>query len=184
MQIEGFKDRVEDWWKSFTCEGRPDYILAFKLKALKTKLKEWSKTMQGNLALRKASVLNQLAELEEVHEQRSLTDEEIYTKTSLSMEFEEIANQEEIAWRQRSRALWLKEGDRNTKYFHRTANAHKRYNNIDQLIVEGETLQSPEDIKREIIRFYKKGYTGEEDWRPTGSIRNNQMITIEENLML
>nr|XP_009781800.1 PREDICTED: uncharacterized protein LOC104230638 isoform X1 [Nicotiana sylvestris]XP_016465708.1 PREDICTED: uncharacterized protein LOC107788542 isoform X3 [Nicotiana tabacum] len=161
LQTEGFKDRVEDCWKSFICEGRPDYILAFKLKALKAKLKEWSKTMQGNLALRKASVLNQLAELEEVHEQMSLTEEEIYTKTSLSMEFEEI--QEEIAWRQRSRALWLKEGDRNTKYFHRTANAHKRYNNIDQLTVEGETLQCPEDIKREIIRFYKKLYTEEED---------------------
>uniref|UniRef100_A0A0V0HAJ5 Putative ovule protein n=1 Tax=Solanum chacoense TaxID=4108 RepID=A0A0V0HAJ5_SOLCH len=51
LQIEGFLDRVKEWWTSFDCEGRTDFILAFKLKALKIKLREWSKSAQGNLAL-------------------------------------------------------------------------------------------------------------------------------------
>lgn len=50
LQTEGFLDRVKEWWSSIVCEGRPDFILAFKLKALKDKLREWSKTSQGNLA--------------------------------------------------------------------------------------------------------------------------------------
>lgn len=66
LQTEGFIDRIEEWWKSFTCQGRPDFILAYKLKALKAKLKDWSKTIEGNLVRQKTSILNQLAEMEEV----------------------------------------------------------------------------------------------------------------------
>ncbi|WMV15422.1 hypothetical protein MTR67_008807 [Solanum verrucosum] len=69
---EGFLDRVKEWWRSFDCEGRPYFILAFKLKALKVKLREWSKSAQGNLALQKQNIVNQLAEFEKVQDQRAL----------------------------------------------------------------------------------------------------------------
>ncbi|KAG5577177.1 hypothetical protein H5410_057311, partial [Solanum commersonii] len=83
------------------------------------------------------------------------------------MEYEGCLKNEKVAWRQRSRALWLKEGDRNTKFFHQTANAHKRYNHIDQLEVQGETITEPDRIKEEIISFYKKMYIEPEGWRPS-----------------
>ncbi|KAG5593188.1 hypothetical protein H5410_043702 [Solanum commersonii] len=41
------------WWNSIVCEGRLDFILAFKSRALKDKLKEWAKTSNGNLAMQK-----------------------------------------------------------------------------------------------------------------------------------
>lgn len=79
-----------------------------ELKALKAKLKEWSKTAQGNLTTQKQLVLAQLAALEELPEQREPGTDEIAYRLALNMEFEDIAKREEIAWRQRSRAIWLK----------------------------------------------------------------------------
>lgn len=94
LQTEGFLGRIEEWWKSFTYLEKPDFILAYKLKALKANLKEWSNTIEGNLARQKSNILSQLAELEKVHEQRGFNEVEILSKTSLSMELEEIANRE------------------------------------------------------------------------------------------
>nr|XP_009767855.1 PREDICTED: uncharacterized protein LOC104218933 [Nicotiana sylvestris]XP_016468821.1 PREDICTED: uncharacterized protein LOC107791296 [Nicotiana tabacum] len=184
LQTDGFTDRVRHWWNSFSCEGSPDFILAFKLKTLKGKLKEWSRTLQGNLELQKTNVLNQLAQLEEIHDQRPLNEEEIYAKTALAMEFEDIAKHEKAAWRQRSRALWLKQGDKNTKIFHRTTNSHRRYNHIEQLVVQGGLIQNPSDIKKKIVTFYQKLYSEEEVWRPQGNLRNYHILTPEDNQLL
>jgi hypothetical protein len=43
-------------------------------------------------------------------------------------ELEQSLLQEEISWRQKSRILWLKEGDHCTKFFHRVANFNQRSN--------------------------------------------------------
>lgn len=53
----------------------------------------------------KKNVLKQLAELEKIQENRTLWPEEITSKATLISEFEDIAKREEIAWRQRSRAV-------------------------------------------------------------------------------
>lgn len=49
MGTQGFLDKVKEWWSSFNYEGKPDNVLVCKLKALKSKLKEWNKGHEGNL---------------------------------------------------------------------------------------------------------------------------------------
>ena len=53
-------------------------------------------------------------------------------------ELEKTSLLEEICWRQKSRVLCIREGDKNTKFFHRIANSHRRFNSIDRLMVDGE----------------------------------------------
>lgn len=97
LETAGFTARVQDWWTSLEIEGRPDYILACKLKALKGKLKERSLSSYGNLEREKAVILNQITELDAIKQQRDLNQEERARKARLFMEFEEYARKEEIA---------------------------------------------------------------------------------------
>ena len=62
---------------------------------------------------------------------------------------------EEICWRQKSCSLWLKEGDKNTKFFHRCAKTPRRKNAIGQLAIDGAVFIDPEEINTRIVDFYE-----------------------------
>ncbi|KAG5605699.1 hypothetical protein H5410_027191 [Solanum commersonii] len=97
----------------------------------------------------------------------NLEDRPLSEENAMNLQLEELIKREEISWRQKSRALWRIEGDKNTKFFHRISNAHKRFNNIDQLMIQGEVSEDPVRIEEAIIEFYQNLYTESAQWRPT-----------------
>jgi len=73
---------------------------------------------------------------------------------------------EEISWRQKSRALWLKEGDKNTKFFHRLANSHLKFNQVDSLSINGTISKNPTKFKEHIVQYYNNLYFENCSWWP------------------
>ena len=51
LKVEGFVDRVQQWWNGYSFVGLPGFILAQKLRALKADLKKGNKEEFGDLAL-------------------------------------------------------------------------------------------------------------------------------------
>ena len=73
---------------------------------------------------------------------------------------------EEICWRQKSRVFCIKEGDRNTEFFHRMANSHRQFNYIDMLMVDGVMSSDQGSIAECITHFYRRLYSENEGHCP------------------
>ena len=155
LRVDGFMDKIKEWWQSYNFKGKPNFVLAKKLQALKYDLKMWNKGTLGNVLARKDAALEKLNYWDSLERLGSLSEEDRSSQRMARDEFSHCAILEEISWRQKSRALWLKEGDSNTKFFHRMANARRRGNFISSLIVRGVWLDKEEELKEGIGSYFK-----------------------------
>ena len=75
-------------------------------------------------------------------------------------EINELLDEEEIWWQQRSKVQWLGKGDRSTKYFHHRASERRKKNTINDLWnEEGVWCDSKENIASATIAYFEEIYT-------------------------
>uniref|UniRef100_A0A2N9J257 Reverse transcriptase domain-containing protein n=1 Tax=Fagus sylvatica TaxID=28930 RepID=A0A2N9J257_FAGSY len=132
----------------------------------------------------KERVQGMLIALDAVADTRHLTGEELNNRVRIVADLERTSLLEEISWRQKSRALWLKEGDKNTKFFHRLANSNRRYNTISSLSINGVMSTDSDAISEYITNFYNHLFEEEENDRPLLDGLDFSMIPEEDALWL
>ena len=76
LKVEGFVERVKQWWEGYSFMGSLSFVLAQKLKALKQDLKKWNKEEFGDLAFRKKCLLAELMGLDAKEEFLGLSNAE------------------------------------------------------------------------------------------------------------
>ncbi|XP_043700381.1 uncharacterized protein LOC122651120 [Telopea speciosissima] len=83
-------------------------------------------------------------------------------ESKAQQELQFLLDQQESIWRQKARTLWLKEGDRNTKFFHSTTLQRRSRKKINRLrSMQGEWLQKEADIDAEIFSFFNILFSSE-----------------------
>ncbi|XP_057418230.1 uncharacterized protein LOC130712412 [Lotus japonicus] len=92
-------------------------------------LKRWAKHRFGNVPAEIKATKEELNELQErIHEEGVLA-----TIKNLEDHLDDLLESEEIWWSQRSRAMWLQHGDKNSKFFHQKATQRKERNWVDSI---------------------------------------------------
>ena len=123
------------------------------MKEIKQKLKVWNREVFRRLDCNKSSTLQQVDFWDWVESERSLTVEETKLKKEAKKSYKKWVLLEEIHWRQLSREIWLREGDRNTSFFHRMISAHRRNNSLDRVKINGEWLSEEQKVREGIFFF-------------------------------
>jgi hypothetical protein len=109
-RVESLPAKIKKVW----CASS-DRVALYKYENMRSALHQWSKQQFGAFT----DELNKLRfELDEVKARPSASRADI---RAISDRMDEVLYREEMMWLQRSRITWLKEGDRNTEYFHRQA---------------------------------------------------------------
>nr|XP_027064499.1 uncharacterized protein LOC113690699 [Coffea arabica] len=156
----GLRDVIRDAW-SGEFGGSPLGSLASKLRAVKQALKGWSRDSFGDIfkAVKEAERAVQEAEVAQEQDssdsvQRALNVARERLRVTLVVE--------EGFWKQKARVRWLKDGDRNTKYFHAVV-AERRSRAIIHRIrgPTGAWVESEDLIGKEAIGFFQGLFTAE-----------------------
>ncbi|RVW44240.1 Transposon TX1 uncharacterized 149 kDa protein [Vitis vinifera] len=120
-----FKESFGSWWREFQGDGWEGHKFMRKLQFLKAKLKEWNKNAFGDLIERKKCILLDIANFDSMEQEGGLSPELLIQRAVRKGELEELILREEIHWRQKARVKWVKEGDCNSKFFHKVANGRR-----------------------------------------------------------
>lgn len=152
-----FKDFVRTIWASFIPpEGSKMYQLQQKLRSLKSHLKRWNRETFGNIFEAQQELNQELRDLHQRIINKGHTEATLDQERHIHNQLEDRRKQEEIYWRQKSRVRWLKEGERNTKFFHRTTVQRRMHNNIPFIQnQEGAKVEEHEEIEETLLNHFQ-----------------------------
>ncbi|XP_022573038.2 uncharacterized protein LOC111214447 [Brassica napus] len=125
MSKEGFREVVKADWESSVSDSHSS--LYEKISRTRRAISKWKRQNPSNNEIL-------IAELKEKID-KAQADDSVSSEEELELKWKLCAayREEEIYWKQKSRMLWLREGDRNTRYFHAKTKQRRARNRITRI---------------------------------------------------
>ncbi|KAE8680042.1 hypothetical protein F3Y22_tig00111392pilonHSYRG00178 [Hibiscus syriacus] len=120
-----FKDFLSEVWRN-------DLDALTNVNSFQSKASEWNLNVFGHIGRKKRELLARLRGIDRAlitrYSQRLVDLQHV-----LEYELEQVLQQEESLWLQKSRTQWVLHGDKNTKYFHACTMMRRRRNHVGAL---------------------------------------------------
>jgi hypothetical protein len=159
---EGYKDFVQQSWDGGPGGGDLLAVNA-SLLSMKEALKDWERNVFGSVKNKMKDTRNSI----EKERQRTLYRGPTARERELVGQLAELQAREGTMEKQRSRVSWLKEGDRNTRFFQAKARARGRTNRIRALRREdGTEVTDQEELEQMASTFYQNLFQAQDNLDP------------------
>ena len=152
---EDFKGLISRIWNENTKANSPLDKWQEKIRKIRKVTRGWSSNEEASIKRYKKILVEEFNSLDVKAETSALSTDELSRAKFINSELQKIWLQEEVKAKQRSRDRDIKEGDRNTSYFHAVANQRNRKVTIHSL----DGPEGPVTDTREMLKvacdFYK-----------------------------
>lgn len=132
-----------------------NHHISDKVRMLKRSLKVWNYNEFGNIDGNIKKLENSIQHFDDLSNERDLDSQELELRKQAQTDLWQWIKRKELYRAQNSQTRWLKEGNRNTKFFHDVASNKRRKNTIGSIDTDGETMNDPSRIKSEAVNFFK-----------------------------
>ncbi|XP_031127611.1 uncharacterized protein LOC116029708 [Ipomoea triloba] len=127
--------------------------------AMAAKLKQWNRTVFGNIHHRKNRLLRRIEGIQKLFDHARHAGI-INLERKIRLELEDTLQQEEIFWYQQAREDWIASGDRNTKFYHAATKSKKTKRSEPTFLDnDGNTMNDSHEIKIAIQSYFTNIFT-------------------------
>ena len=180
----GYDSFVRETWSSFQISGWGSYVLKEKLKLMKLALRDWHQCHAQNLPARILALKENIASLDLKGESTALSDGEIQEMHGLSENLFSLSRiNSSICWQQ-SRVQWFKEGDANSKFFHRVMSGRRSRNAIPCILVNGALVEGVENVRNAVFTHFRTRFQPVQSSRPSMAGINFRTLSFNDGSSL
>ena len=145
---------VENSWNE-PVPGNTRSVLHYKLKRLKSELKNFNQKYFGGISTKVGEKRKELASVQ-MKVLKAPTEELVKLEKSLTLELYDLIIVEESFFRQKSRISWIQEGDQNTRFFYKSLVMQQHRSTIRTLTNEdGLKLNTFSQIAEEAVSYFQ-----------------------------
>ncbi|KAL3820475.1 hypothetical protein ACJIZ3_006380 [Penstemon smallii] len=145
---------VKNYWDEVGSNQRNN--VWHKLESCREGLVMWHKSSFGGVSKKVAQIRKKIHSLKTGIVSESAKNEE----RDLYLQLEDLLGKEEKMWQQRAKAHWMREGDRNTRYFHSRATGRKKKNRILGVRREdGSWCNRQVEIENVVVDYFSNIFT-------------------------
>ncbi|GLT73742.1 hypothetical protein SLA2020_455790 [Shorea laevis] len=150
LRDNGCQEVVQNSWTSIASMGDWSCLLQ-KVHTCSRNLSCWNKSKFGHVQIRLKQCVDRLDMLRRCRN----SDATYHEEQQIIQDMEEWLEREETMWKQRSCEIWLQEGDRNTKFFHRRASRRRDRNKVERQQDEnGEWKSEQSELQTITINYF------------------------------
>jgi exonuclease III len=162
-RVGTLKDTIENTWQKSGPAVNFQEVRE-KILYLQRELDDWAKKDFGSVVKKTADIRKKLSRLWNLPPTDWVRREE----TKLSAELDELLLREELMWRQRSRATYIRDGDKNTKWFQQRATWRRKKNTIVKLKdANGAWVEDASKVQEMTSAFFQNLYEAEKEVDPS-----------------
>lgn len=143
---------VKEGWLPLV-QGRLQYKVKDKIRKCKSRLQRWKKGRNFNLSLKIHSLEERLADIHRG------TGFDLNEERRWLLALRAAWGEEEVWWQQKSRVQWLREGDKNTSFFHAFTRKRRQQHRVSGLFDSADNwVEEPMQLESIVAEDFENIY--------------------------